>query len=140
MNMSMKPLTEIMKPAIGMLPPLPVCVLLFTMMMWGPGGIPVYGIPPVDTPDQQEATTLIHQAAQATEDAWEEFHQAAIGGTLASPAVQTRIERQLHEVRALLMEARQAERAQQFGSVSSLTQKILQITQNIVQESREKKQ
>ena len=38
------------------------------------------------------------------------------------------------------MEARKAERANQFDSVKSLTQKIVQITQNIVQASWEKKQ
>ncbi|MDH3504634.1 MAG: hypothetical protein OEM58_08925 [Nitrospirota bacterium] len=116
------------------------CVLFLTFMSWGSGGTPVYGVPPTAPQDQQEARDLIHQSAQATEQAWEEFHAAAIGGTLASPTVQTSIERQLHEARALLMEARQAERANNFDSVKLLTQQILEITQNIVQASREKKQ
>jgi hypothetical protein len=116
------------------------CVLLLTIMSWGPGGTPGYGISPGIEQDRKEAQDLIYQSAQATEKAWEEFHSAAIGGTLASPMVQSGIERQLHEARALLMEARKAERVHQLDSVKSLTQKIVQITQNIVQASREKKQ
>lgn len=116
------------------------CVLFVMIALSGFGGTPVYGVPPTTAQDQQEARDLIHQSAQATEQAWEEFHAAAIGGTLASPTVQTSIERQLHEVRSLLMEARKAERDNQYDSVKSLTHKILQITQNIVQASREKKQ
>lgn len=115
-------------------------ILLSFILINGFGGTPAYGVPPDVTHAQQEARNLILQSAQATEHAWEEFHRAAIGGTLASPAVQSMIEGQLHEVRALLMEARKAERAEQFGSVKSLTQKILQITQEIVQASRERKQ
>lgn len=114
---------------------------LFIMIAsWGVGGAPVYGAPPMSPQEQEEARDLIFQSAQATEQAWEEFHHSAIGGTLASPTVQSSIERQLHEVRALLMEARKAERANQYDSVKSLTQQILRITQNIVQASREKKQ
>jgi len=116
------------------------CVLSLAIMSGGVGGTPVYGVPPSGSPEQEEARALIHQSAQATEQAWEEFHSAAIGGTLASPAVQSTIERQLHEARALLMEARKADRANQFDSVKSLTEKIIQITQNIVKASREKKQ
>lgn len=113
------------------------CLIILTSVL---GGTPAYGVPPGDAQDQEEARGLIHQSAQATERAWEEFHSAAIGGTLASPTVQTTIERQLHEVRALLMDARKAEKANQFDLVKSLTQQILEITQNIVQASREKKQ
>jgi hypothetical protein len=109
-------------------------------LLWMPGGLPVSGAPLGITQERAGAQERIYQSAQATEQAWEEFHAAAIGGTLASPAVQSTIERQLHEVRTLLMEARKAERNNQLDSVKVLTQKIQQITQNIVQASREKKQ
>ncbi|KPK25676.1 MAG: hypothetical protein AMK69_13695 [Nitrospira bacterium SG8_3] len=115
--------------------------LLFILIAsWGVGGAPALGASPMSTQEQEEARDLIYQSSQATEQAWEEFHAAAIGGTLASPAVQSNIERQLHESRALLMEARKAARAHQFDLVKSLTEKIIEITQNIVQASREKKQ
>lgn len=115
-------------------------ILFLTVLPWILVETPVYGGQPLVTQEKEEARHLIYQSSQATEEAWEEFHAAAIGGTLASPAVQSSIERQLHEARALLMEARKAERDNQFDSVNSLTQKIQQITQNIVQASREKKQ
>lgn len=125
---------------IGVAMSLVTCVLALTFPSWGHGESPANGGSPSIPPSYSKASDLIHEAAQATEHAWEEFHAAAIGGTLASPAIQTRIEGQLHEVRALLMEARIAERANQLDLVKSLTQKILQINQTIVQASREKKQ
>ena len=117
-----------------------LAVVALTIITWALGGTPAYGVPPSGPEEQKDSRALIHQSAQATELAWEEFHAAAIGGTLASPAIQSSIERQLHQARALLMEARKADRAQQFAEVKSLTQQILEITQNIVQASREKKQ
>ena len=89
---------------------------------------------------QNQATQLIHEAAHTTEEAWEEFHAAAIEGTLASPHVQVKIEGQLHEVRALLMQARIANRSQNYQAVQDITDKIKKITQNIIQASRERKQ
>ena len=51
---------------------------------WVPDGASALGAPP-DSPSGQESTrSLIRQAAQAADQAWEEFHRAAIGGTLAS--------------------------------------------------------
>ncbi len=88
----------------------------------------------------EKATSLIREAALATEHAWEEFHAAAIGGTLASPLVQVTIEQQLHEARALLMQARIARREQQYEAVDDITKKIQTITQQIIQASRERKQ
>ena len=89
---------------------------------------------------QDEATQLIREAAHATEQAWEEFHTAAIEGTLASPVIQVTIEGQLHEVRALLMQARIAKRSQDYQAVKDITQQIHEITQNIIQASRKRKQ
>ena len=89
---------------------------------------------------QDEATQLIREAAHATEEAWEEFHAAAIEGTLASPLIQVTIEGQLHEARGLLMQARIAKRSQDYQAVKDITQQIQEITQNIIQASRERKQ
>jgi hypothetical protein len=89
---------------------------------------------------QDEATQLIRKAAHATEEAWEEFHAAAIEGTLASPLIQVTIEGQLHEARGLLMQARIAKRSQDYQAVKDITQQIQEITQNIIQASRERKQ
>ncbi|MDR4495638.1 MAG: hypothetical protein R3B74_14730 [Nitrospirales bacterium] len=102
-------------------------------------GAHAQGAPPEPSVQLTSTTNLIHRAAQAADHAWEEFHRAAIEGTLASPAIQVAIENQLHEVRALLMEARRADRAQQFNSVKIMTEKIFIITQHIVQASQERK-
>ena len=110
-----------------------------TFMLLITWGIPSQGLSGEGV-SQTEATQLIRQAADATEQAWEEFHDAAIQGTLASPLVQVTIESQLHEVRRLLMEARKAKRAQDYPSVKKLTQHVQEITQNIIQASRERKQ
>jgi precorrin-6B methylase 2 len=82
---------------------------------------------------------MIREAAMAADRAWEEFHAAAIGGTLASPDLQATIEVHLHEMRKLLMEARQAERNQQHESARQMTREILHITNTIIQASRERK-
>jgi len=89
---------------------------------------------------QDEATQLIREAAHSTEEAWEVFHAAAIEGTLASPVIQVTIEGQLHEARGLLMQARIAKRSQDYQAVKDITQQIQEITQNIIQASRERKQ
>ena len=89
---------------------------------------------------QDQATQLIRKAAHATEEAWEEFHAAAIEGTLASPVIQVTIEGQLHEARGLLMKARIAKRSLDYQAVKDITQQIHEITQNIIQASRERKQ
>ena len=88
----------------------------------------------------EEATQFIREAAHATEEAWEEFHTSAIEGTLASPLIQVTIEGQLHKARALLMQARIAKRSQDYKSVKKITGQIKEITQNIIQASRERKQ
>ena len=106
------------------------------LMTWG---LPSQSYSSGEGISQAEATQLIRQAADATEQAWEEFHDAAIQGTLASPLVQVTIESQLHEVRRLLMEARKAERVQDYHSVRKSTQHVQEINQNIIQASRERK-
>jgi len=104
------------------------------------GGTPSQATSSGEGVSQDEATQLIREAAHATEEAWEEFHAAAIEGTLASPVIQVTIEGQLHEVRALLMQARIAKRSQDYQAVKDITQQIQEITQNIIQASRERKQ
>jgi hypothetical protein len=104
------------------------------------GGTPSQATLSGEGASQDEATQLIREAAHATEEAWEEFHAAAIEGTLASPVIQVTIEGQLHEVRALLMQARIAKRSQDYQAVKDITQQIHEITQNIIQASRERKQ
>ena len=103
-------------------------------------GIPSPGYSSGEGVSRDEATQFIRNAAHATDQAWEEFHAAAIEGTLASPLIQVTIEGQLHEVRRLLMEARKAERSQDYQTVKEIAQQIQEITENIIEASRERKQ
>lgn len=92
------------------------------------------------TSDTQDSFQRIHVASQAVEKAWSEFHRSAIGGTLASPKIQTRIEQNLHEARGLLMNARKADRNGDHHSVIAITNQVVDITSSIIASSRERKQ
>jgi hypothetical protein len=48
----------------------------------------------------------VRQAQREVDAAWEAFHSAAVGGTLASPETQVTIEQALHDARRLLIQAR----------------------------------
>ena len=112
-------------------------VICMLPVVWG---IPCQAYSSGEGISQAEATKFIRHAADATELAWEEFHAAAIRGTLASPLIQVTVEGQLHEARGLLMQARIAKRSQHYESVKGITQQIQEITQNIIRASRERKQ
>ena len=88
----------------------------------------------------EESFHRIHTASVAVEEAWEEFHRSAIGGTLASPEIQTQIEQHLHEARGLLMNARKADRNGDNHSVIAITNRVVDITSSIIASSRERKQ
>lgn len=115
-------------------------VFMISSHSWPAGGASPAGGTPPDPPVREESVqSLIRKAAKAADQAWEEFHRAAIGGTLASPELQVTIETQLHEVRRLLMEARKAGRAGQSGTVKALTTNIFEKTNFIVQASQKRK-
>ena len=76
----------------------------------------------------------LYRADKNVDEAWEAFHQAALGGTLASPAIQTQIEQDLHTSRLLLVDARKAARV-----VSRLTARIEKISTQIKEKSRRQK-
>jgi hypothetical protein len=81
----------------------------------------------------------LYEADKNVDEAWEAFHQAALGGTLASPAVQTQIEHALHESRLLLADARQAARDNDARVVPLLTERIEQLSTQIKEKSRRQK-
>ena len=114
---------------------LPVILAILTTM-----GLPSLALTSDGGVSRDEATQSIREAAHATDEAWEEFHTSAIEGTLASPLIQVTIEGQLHKARALLMQARIANRAHDYQSVEEVTEQIKKITLNIIQASRERKQ
>lgn len=87
-----------------------------------------------------ETQELIHQAGHAVDHAWEAFHKAALGGTLASPALQMKIEKALGAARGLLVEARDAAEQGEDGRVKRLTSQIKDISDQIIKDSQRRKQ
>ena len=81
----------------------------------------------------------LYLADKNVDEAWEAFHQAALGGTLASPAIQTQIEQALHTSRLLLVDARKAARENDERVVSALTARIGEISTQIKEKSRRQK-
>ena len=89
--------------------------------------------------NEQNTTLKTAQARFAVEQAWETYHDAALGGTLASPAIQTELEMNLHRSRALLAEAYDAEDKGDMKTVKKIIHEIMIIKQKVVNESRERK-
>ena len=87
----------------------------------------------------KNTTLKTAQARFAVEEAWETSHAAALGGTLASPAIQTELEMNLHRSRALLAEAYDAEDKGDMKTVKKIIHEIMTIKQKVVNESQERK-
>lgn len=79
------------------------------------------------------------EARVSVEKAWEVYHHAALGGTLASPTVQTRLEENLHRSRALLAEAYDAEDRGDRKTMEKRVKQILKITNQVIAGSQEPK-
>ncbi len=110
-------------------------LLTISALCWGTG----HAFAMDEIPAKSDSTRRVHLSAQAVENAWEEFHSSAIGGTLASPMIQTQIEQQLHKARGLLMKARKAKRRGDHSSVLSITNQVIYLSKTIASSSREKK-
>ena len=89
--------------------------------------------------NENNTTLKTVQARFAVEQAWETYHDAALGGTLASPAIQTELEMNLHRSRALLAEAYDAEDKGDMRTVKKIILEIMAIKQKVVNESQERK-
>lgn len=78
---------------------------LFLILMMAPTG---HADAPGEEGIREELYEAVHDAAYQVDHAWDVFHEAALGGLLASPAAQAEIERDLHESRTLLLQLRTA--------------------------------
>ena len=76
------------------------------------------------------------KARIAVEKAWDTYHHGALGGTLPSPAIQTDLETKLHRCRELLAEAYDAEDKGKMEKAKQLINKILVISNNVINESQ----
>jgi hypothetical protein len=55
-----------------------------------------------------EKLQMVHEVEHRVDHAWEVYHRAALGGTVASPELQAQIEQHLHEARTLVTQAQEA--------------------------------
>ena len=93
---------------------------------------------PADRP-HQESVRAVHEAAHEVDHAWEVYHRAALGGTVASPALQADIEEHLHEARTLITQALEAARQGDNRQVEQLVQQVRVHTTQAIEGSKEQK-
>src|SRR5687768_5484462 len=81
----------------------------------------------------------VHEAEHSVDHAWEVYHRAALGGTIASPALQVEIEQHLHEARTLVTQAQEAAERGDKRQVERLIVKIEIHTSHAIKGSKEHK-
>lgn len=82
---------------------------------------------------------VVHEAEQSVDQAWDVYHRAALGGTIASPALQAQIEQHLHAARTLVTRAQGAADRGDRDRVKRLVGEIRSHTVQAIQGSKEKK-
>jgi formylglycine-generating enzyme required for sulfatase activity len=89
--------------------------------------------------DKEHEEDMVHEAESTVDHAWEVYHKAALGGTIASPALQAEIEQHLHEARTLLPQAQEAADRGDNGLVERLVGRVKIHTTQAVEGSKEQK-
>ena len=87
----------------------------------------------------QESMRAVHEAEHDVDHAWEVYHRAALGGTVASPRVQMEIEEHLHEARTLIPQAQEAAAHGDRRQVEQVIKQVRFHTTQAVQSSKEPK-
>lgn len=97
---------------------------------------------PIDIPDHSDQSTLrlVHEVEHEVDHAWEVYHRAALGGTVASPKLQAEIEEHLHQARTLITQAQEEVNQGDTGRVASLVKQVRIHTTHAIEGSRESKQ
>ena len=95
-------------------------------------------IDPARHPHPEQARA-VHEAEHDVDHAWEVYHRAALGGTVASPALQADIEQHLHEARTLVTEAQEAAERGDKRQVNRLVGEIKIHTSQAITGSKEQK-
>lgn len=108
-----------------------IALLTATATLAGP-------LEPVDHP-HQESLRVVHEAEHDVDHAWEVYHRAALGGTVASPQLQAEIEGHLHEARMLIALAQEAAEHGNTGQVEHLIKQVRVHTTEAIQGSKESK-
>ncbi|GMV52077.1 MAG: hypothetical protein UZ03_NOB001001026 [Nitrospira sp. OLB3] len=86
-----------------------------------------------------DALQMVHEAEHSVDHAWEVYHRAALGGTIASPALQAQIEQHLHEARTLVPQAQEAADRGEIQQVDRLVGEIKVHTAQAIEGSKEQK-
>jgi len=99
---------------------------------------------PIDSPghahqDKAQLLQLVHDANHEVDQAWEVYHRAALGGTVASPALQAEIEQHLHEARTLVPQAQEAAERGDERQVEDLVKQVRLHTTRAIEGSKEQK-
>jgi len=87
----------------------------------------------------QDKAQMVHQANHEVDHAWEVYHRAALGGTVASPALQADIEQHLHEARTLITQAQEAAEREDERQVQLLVSQVKDHTTKSIEGSKEQK-
>ncbi len=96
---------------------------------------------PIDSPGHvhRDKAQLVHEANHEVDHAWEVYHRAALGGTVASPALQADIEEHLHEARTLVTQAQEAAERGDDRQVEELCKQVRLHTTQAIRGSKEQK-
>ena len=86
-----------------------------------------------------ESAKVVHEAQHDVDRAWEIYHRAALGGTVASPALQADIEEHLHEARTLITQAQEAAERGDKRQVQRLVSQVKAHTTKAIEGSKEQK-
>ncbi len=101
-------------------------------------GIQAGPLEPADRP-HQESLKAVHDAEHEVDQAWEVYHRAALGGTVASPKLQAEIEEHLHQARTLITQAQEAADQGHSSQVERLIQQVRIHTTHAIEGSKEPK-
>lgn len=106
-------------------------LLLATQLQAGPLEL-------VDHP-HQDSMRAVHEAEHDVDHAWEVYHRAALGGTVASPRLQVEIEEHLHEARTLITQAQEAAEHGDKRQLEHLINQVRLHTTQAIESSKEPK-
>ena len=111
-------------------------IVLITLL--GASPIQADPIDPARHPQPDKVQT-VHEAEHEVDQAWEVYHRAALGGTVASPALQADIEQHLHEARTLITQAQEAAERGDERQVQHLVSQVKVHTNMAIEGSKEQK-
>jgi hypothetical protein len=81
----------------------------------------------------------VHEAEHDVDHAWEVYHRAALGGTVATPRLQAEIEEHLHDARVLITQAQEAAEYGDQRQVEHLIEQVRFHTTQAIEGSKEPK-